>query len=196
MPYYTFRFHNSGVGYDFCDLTLDEQEPEVRICASQSSKRKTDAGCVSQATKRLKTTIVATIGNGLVVKKSNIAHPDAGNGLFADRDFRKNELVTFYDGRQMDASESKQLADKSYLRTLHSQHSAIDGLRDASSAQGRGGGSFANDGRNEFNANVKFVSKDDSLTAVRTIYLQALRPIPKGEEIFVSYGKGYWNNRL
>ena len=55
----------------------------------------------------LRSDIMSTIGNGVIVKTSNIQN--AGLGLFADRDFEKNEPITFYDGKIIDQGEALEL---------------------------------------------------------------------------------------
>jgi len=57
----------------------------------------------------LRSGIISTIGNGVIVKSSDI--PGGGYGLFADRDFEKNEPITFYDGKIIDHKEALQLRE-------------------------------------------------------------------------------------
>lgn len=55
----------------------------------------------------LRSNKMSTIGNGVIVKTSNI--PNAGLGLFATRDFEKNEPITFMDGKIIDRNQALKL---------------------------------------------------------------------------------------
>ena len=44
--------------------------------------------------------------------------PDAGNGLFANRDFSANEVVARYEGPILSTKEAMKLEDKTYLMRL------------------------------------------------------------------------------
>ena len=55
----------------------------------------------------LRSGIVSTIENGVIVHPSSI--PNAGLGLFAYRDFEKNEPITLYDGKIIDRKEASKL---------------------------------------------------------------------------------------
>lgn len=105
---------------------------------------------------------ISTIGNGVVLKPSQIQN--AGMGLFADRDFLRDEIITFYDGpivawRKLPKAKQQwsNFPDdvKSHIRKLFKDHyflwgnADMDGnlLKDISneSLKGRGGLAFAND---------------------------------------------------
>lgn len=79
-----------------------------------------------------------------------------------------------------------------HVRTLMTNFSAIDAPRKP--RRGVGGGSFANDARNSRLNNVKFVNKEcsDAVQDGMICVLEATRDIAPGEEVFVSYGAGYW----
>lgn len=162
---------------------------------------------------------LGVVGDGLEIKISTI--PGAGGGLFATREFAKNEWVTFYDGRVISHEEAKELEKTpgavSHVRKVSSMHSMIDGLRDAQLAmdENRGGGSFINDAKDVKNGNnaewmtidieqVKKIMTSYTNTSLYTIMdklsraggiviIKALRVIPAGREIFVSYGSHYWS---
>jgi len=68
-------------------------------------------------------------------------------------------------------------------------HAYIDGLR--CPQEGRGGASFANDGRGPRN-NAKFVLQHDKSQGRDRVFLKATRDIYDGEEVLVSYGRTYW----
>lgn len=109
------------------------------------------------------------------------ASPIHGNGLFATRDIPKNALVTFYDGARV-SWEVARRSEPSYMRGVVFGHEAVDGLR--APEAGRGAGSFANHAPRHPNA-VYWVRDD-------VVWIKAARPIAAGEEITVSYGRGYW----
>jgi SET domain-containing protein len=132
-------------------------------------------------------------GNDIEVKTSTIK--GAGNGLFAMRHFRKNEVITFYDGDLIDWKEAMDLRkdnNSTHVRTIHFGHCAIDGLKLPKS--GRGGGSFANDGTKDTLNNSAFKIHFQKEYAKDVVFLKATRAIMIGEEIFLNYGMGYWRN--
>ena len=152
---------------------------------------------------------VAVIGNGVEVKASTI--PGALSGLFASRFFAKNEIITEYDGKVITEDEAKDRFREhgpSHLKTLLSKFAVIDG--NISPAFGRGGGSFANDVGFDAKSglytskhpyyNVVYVhrtlaavpSRRTGMPVLGGVWLKATRDIAPGEEIFVSYGKGFW----
>lgn len=125
--------------------------------------------------------------------------PDAGLGLFADTKFRCGDIITYYDGHWLTRREAEALASKTHLRTLSSSYSAIDGLR--TPIPGRGGASFANDGRDALCNNSTFHTwilngkagePDPIFPELNLVVLRAKRDINMGEEILVSYGRQYW----
>lgn len=81
-------------------------------------------------------------------------------GLWTDRFFPKNSLITEYSGDLIDHSTAKQLRDKnqhSHIRALNSLHTYIDGIKQPQ--QGMGGASFANDARDVNKNNAVFATK-------------------------------------
>ncbi|MET4694264.1 SET domain-containing protein [Endozoicomonas lisbonensis] len=131
-----------------------------------------------------------SIGHGLTVSESTIA--GAGNGLFADQDIDKGEFITWYGGPviNVDSEEREKLSehyeDWSHLAGID-RHTVIQSPKQPE--PGMGGGGFINDGINIFTPpNVTFVP----ISERQCIYIKSLRPIDKGEELFVSYGTDYW----
>lgn len=149
----------------------------------------TDEDVRQMPAKRSKKNSSAVIGNGVELRPSQI--PNAGVGLFATRNFERNELITEYEGEQIDWKEAQRRRDQgrdSHIKSLAYGYVAIDGLKDPSTATGFGGGSFANDPyKSEFTDNAKFVIKEDKKQGRDRIWLQALHYIDAGEEIFVDY---------
>jgi len=132
------------------------------------------------------------IGYQVEVKPSQIKH--AGLGLYSKIVFRKGQAITEYDGKIIDWDQAKELREKkqaTHVRTLVSQFYCIDGLKKP--LVGRGGGSFCNDSRGSgFANNATFKKKYDSGGIRDQVFIVAKRDIEPGEEIFVSYGTGYW----
>jgi hypothetical protein len=124
--------------------------------------------------------------------------PDAGFGLFAGRDFKKNERITFYGGAKLDLEEANELflnnKDWRYLRAVEVKHSYIDGFRGIDLFKFSLPdlcASAANDARGPRN-NTMYSRQWNEKIAEYQICLKALRDIEKGEEIFVGYGATYW----
>jgi len=140
-----------------------------------------------------------TIGAGVSVRASRLR--DAGNGLFADCAFAVGALVTEYDGTRISFAEARTATrdERSHYRSLQSRISVIAGLREPEA--GRGGGSFVNDARTPARTNAQFVTlrllttepvftrvPDDQIA----VALVATRTIADDEEVYASYGTGYW----
>lgn len=173
--------------------------------------------------------------------------PNAGNGVFAGRDFSRDEMITYYDGPVVPYEEaSKQEIKTHHIAIVHGQSYVIVGnlllenrkpiTNPAIELANLGVGAFLNDSRDEGKNNVEFVILDmkgnqkiwvdmvksarmrdpSNRTSVRTlmpqfdelivtrpsirekfrllrrmIVVRALRDIARGEELFVSYGRGY-----
>ena len=151
---------------------------------------------------------VAVIGEGVEIKKSSIIGAD--RGLFASRAFSRNEVITEYDGEVIsthEASARRARNGPGHLKTLLPQFAVLDG--NIVPEAGRGGGSFANDigfdvvehtyTRNHPRHNAVYThrvlpipSKRTGIAVLGSVWLKAMRDIREGEEIFVSYGKGFW----
>lgn len=137
-----------------------------------------------------------TIGHGIEILPSKI--PKAGLGLFATRAFKKNEIITFYDGPIIEYKEAlrrRELKTDSHLRTLNVFCTCIDGI--TVPKKGLGGASFANDAKGILKMkgvvnNSKLVSKTHPTTQTTMVVLKALAPIQPKQEIFASYGRTYW----
>ena len=134
-----------------------------------------------------------SIGNGLVVKHS--ALPGSRNGVFVSHDVSAGEFITWYDGTVIDVSAEERrelLTDYEYWSHLISidQYTLIQGIKKPPSTPGFGLGSLINDGPiSGIPDNVEFVK----LLKQKEVYIKAKRFIKKGEELFVSYGKSYWD---
>ena len=123
--------------------------------------------------------------------------PNAGRGLFAAREFKRDEVVVKYEGGAVESTgEAMRVSDKSYLMKLspglyvNSPDSwwfeRIAQVNNGDeSATKCGLGRFLNDSTPY---NVYFDKKPEEKCA----YAVAMRDIKSGEELFVSYGKMYW----
>lgn len=160
---------------------------------------------------------IARLGFGVEINVSAI--PNAGYGLFASRRFRKNEIITYYDGAVAPRIEPSEIQPKykSHAReinkfyTMFGDYTAsgvqldLDDPAQRLMLQGTGGASRANaqigvcsDGNNadwltvrsKYNQENPF--QQNPFDIVVLIY--AKRRIEPGEEIFVSYGEDYWKN--
>jgi len=144
----------------------------------------------------------AVLGRGVVVKKSTI--PGAGNGLFTTKVFQPGASVTEYDGVIIGRTEAVKLREKgeaTHCRSL-GYHLVIDGreidVEKGDGGIGRGGGAFANHGGSA-SINSHFVTRQQlegvsrkGLQSLDRVFIVADRELAAGEEVMVSYGKGFW----
>ena len=119
----------------------------------------------------------------LQVKKSSI--PNSGKGLFAKRDYKKNEVIGQYTGERLTA---KQLQDRYGYSTAPYALQVGSMIIDA--ACSRGIMSLANAKKQKANTNAKLVNKSTSAG----VNVRATRKIKKGKEIFLHYGNDYWKS--
>ncbi len=165
----------------------------------KSSDRKTDDYCLVGNTELKKRKIIpkkselGSIGNGLAVKHSSL--PGSRNGVFVCNDVNIGEYITWYDGEVLDVSSvdrKKLLTDYGYWSHLISvdQYTLIQGIKKTPSETGIGLGSLINDGPiSGIPGNVEYVKLPDR----KAVYIRSKRFIKKGEEVFISYGKSYWD---
>jgi len=128
----------------------------------------------------------------LLVKPSTL--PDAGRGLFADHDFAKGQRITEYCGELIDHKQALALRAEGkaqYVRVVEAQHSYIDGIKDPTQISSAGWASMAN---HSDAPNAVFDRVWEKSKAQYRVFIKAKRAIAKGEEIFVNYGKGYWES--
>jgi uncharacterized protein len=123
----------------------------------------------------------------LHVKKSTL--PGAGKGLFTDKDIKKGEIVCEYEGEKItwkDAIERNDHHKGGYVFYI-SAKKCIDAYTYKNTF-----GRYANDaaGVNRVdglrNNSVYDIIKDK-------VFIRATRNIKANSEIFVSYGRAYWN---
>jgi len=117
-----------------------------------------------------------------VIKKSGI--PGAGKGLFAKRDFKKNEVLGEYYGEELSA---KQLTERYGQSTA--PYALLAGGKIIDSACKRSLMSVANAKKNLEQANAKF---SNNINANGRVNVRAKKKIKAGKEVFVHYGSDYW----
>jgi hypothetical protein len=161
-------------------------------------------------------------GVNLEIRPSMLA--GAGNGLFALRDFAVGEPITEYYGELItfeEAIERKKKEGDSHIRSHIQRYWYIDGshmkdgtpiINAANQLHGKGGAAIANH-KDKKHANSRYDFYDSpvneerfnqwmggnktiqQLPEERTTYITATKPIKKGDEIFVDYGREYWERR-
>ncbi len=120
----------------------------------------------------------------LIVKKSKL--PNAGKGLFTKQDIPKGVRIVEYKGKLRRWKEVKHLDGYNGYLMYITRNAVID-ARPVVKTFGR----YANDANGFVKVkglrnNAEYVSEGNKC------YIEALRTIKKGEEIFVSYGKDFW----
>jgi hypothetical protein len=117
-------------------------------------------------------------------------------GLFATKDFCKNDFITRYVGKTISWAEAKRRKksnDVSHVRRLLPFVSAVDGDTKGVITPGKGGGSWINDPRDNRKVNSTYETKELSRSnPTPIIVMKATKNIKRGTEIFASYGAGYW----
>ena len=118
------------------------------------------------------------------VKPSSLG-PQAGLGLFAKRDFARGDVLCYYIGEKLGGRQASGLKDRAYLMRL-CKNLSIDAGKSI-----QVGARYINDNADKSKINVRFQKEPDLCRAS----VVALRDMQQGEEVFVSYGKGYWKQR-
>jgi SET domain-containing protein len=129
---------------------------------------------------------MALLEKQLVVKKSTLK--GAGKGLFTTKPIPKGTRIVEYKGKRTtweEASSGKTF--NGYIYYIN-KNLVID-AKLTPDALAR----YANDARGlsrqeGISNNCKYVVYDDD-----TVYIESFRNIPEGGEIFVGYGKEYWD---
>jgi SET domain-containing protein len=156
-------------------------------CHRCEAINKNGARCKKNTCKMLPTChIHARSLYGLQVKTSTI--PESGLGLFARKEFQKNELIAPYNGQlltkhELDARYGSE--DKAGDFAPYAVQMSRDKYMDC--ACERGIGSYAN-AHNSRNNNSRYAIQNTN----NTVVLRATKKIREGQEIFVSYGRNYF----
>ena len=121
------------------------------------------------------------VEDGIGIRASKI--PNAGQGLFALREFTRGQCIALYTGDRI--IDNGGASSGPYMLQLTNAE-ILDAAR-----TNTGYGRWANDPRGStMNANAEFCVD----RARRTAYLRATRAIRAGEEILVPYGASYWRH--
>lgn len=121
----------------------------------------------------------------LFIKRSGI--PKAGKGLFTKVDIPKGAVITEYEGETTTWKKAQQSNEfNGYVFYINKNH-VID-ARPYTKSFAR----YINDAKgitriDGLKNNSKYVNEDNR------IFIEAIKDIPAGSEIFVSYKKDYWD---
>jgi len=123
----------------------------------------------------------------VAVKKSSI--PNAGMGLYAERDYKKGETVAKYSGKKV-APGSRKYKDSQY-KFQYSKDSVL-----VSNSTQDEVGRYANTCRKKEKKDKVCAGNNARFKAHKrngriSVRIAASKPIKKGQEIFVSYGAGF-----
>lgn len=128
---------------------------------------------------------MALLEEQLIVKRSTLK--GAGKGLFTKRDIPRGTKIVEYKGKVTNWKEvNSQEGTNGYIYYVNRNH-VIDALP-AKAAIAR----YANDARGI----VRTVGINNNCTYIiegRKVYIKSMRRIAAGSEIFVGYGKEYWD---
>jgi hypothetical protein len=136
-----------------------------------------------------------------IAERSDEASHIWGTGLWAERDIKAGEWITFYDGVHLtfdDALHLKHQGKWGHIRKITAMHLSIDGYADPHFAikEMRGAAQFANDWHSSgFSKNCSLSNTMTSPKALHThemVLLIAVRDIIAGSELWTDYGRGYW----
>jgi len=121
----------------------------------------------------------------LTIKRSSLKN--AGKGLFTTKDIRKGTRIVEYKGRIRTWKEIRnEPSFNGYVFYINRNH-VIDAKRTI-----RGKARYANDARG-----VSYTTGTQNNCKYeqdgKRIYITAIKNIPAGSELFVGYGKEYWD---
>jgi SET domain-containing protein len=126
---------------------------------------------------------MALLEKELEIKKSIL--PAAGKGLFTKTAIPKGTRIVEYKGRSTTWKEVKYDYKNGYIYTIDAEH-VID-AKTYKKALGR----YANDARG-FTTLRGITNNSRYVVDGLKVFIEATKDIPAGSEIFVSYGKEYW----
>lgn len=127
---------------------------------------------------------MALLEKHLVVKESTI--PESGKGLFTKKFIPKGTRIVEYKGKITDWKTVKNNSDNGYIYMVSNNH-VID-AQNHTKAFAR----YANDARGI--SRVKGITNNCNYVNDGTkVYIESIKDIPAGSEIFVAYGKDYWD---
>ena len=128
---------------------------------------------------------MAYLEKHLVVNRSSL--PDAGKGLFTTVDIPKGTRIVEYKGRRVAWKDvNNDNGRNGYIFYIYKDH-VIDAEKDKNALA-----RYANDARGlSIVAGLSNNSKYEIDNG--KVYIESFRNIPAGAEIFVGYGKEYWD---
>jgi uncharacterized protein len=121
----------------------------------------------------------------LYTKASQI--PNAGKGLYTKKDIAKGDRIVEYTGRVSSWKDAYHQDGANPYIFFASRNHVIDASVDVNSL-----GRYANDARGltrikGLNNNCSFIKEG------KRVFIEADKNIPAGSELFVGYGKEYWD---
>jgi len=127
---------------------------------------------------------MALLEKHLFIKRSTL--PNAGKGLFTKTEIAKGTRIVEYKGKRRTWKDVKHLDGYNGYLMYITRNAVID-AEPAMHTFGR----YANDARGFVKVpglrnNCEYVSEG------KKCYIEAMRTIKKGEELFVGYGKEFW----
>lgn len=127
--------------------------------------------------------------DGLTIAKSQL--PGAGWGAYAWREYKKNEQLGEYLGRELTPEEAEVSKSHYLMDTPDGEHviDAKDAWRNGFSLIAYVNDLTRDNKKAGFSYNSEFREGKNN-----DIWLDAIKPIHKGDEIFASYGKKYWSD--
>ena len=136
--------------------------------------------------------LISTVGKGLDVRISRI--PNSGRGVFALRNFEQGEIVTLYFGHPFGEAHRKLLQEEgrgTHAKPVDFKHKYLDGVK--SVFMGMHAAQLLNQGSSEA-CNCDWATLElRSNNAEKILAIRAVRDIKAGEELYISYGKKYWD---
>lgn len=120
----------------------------------------------------------------LKIKKSKI--PNAGKGVFTKIDLKKGQFVCEIIGEIVTVKEYNQRLKNNLTKEGYSIE--ISSRRQLDTWNHECAGKYINDAHlSKFKNNCELCIDEDE-----TVYVQTLKKIKKGEELYISYGEDYW----
>ncbi len=127
---------------------------------------------------------MALLEKYLVVKESTI--PESGKGLFTKKFIPRGTRIVEYKGKITDWKSVKHDSDNGYIYSVNDGH-VIDASKHVKAFA-----RYANDARGI--SRVKGITNNcNYVNDGLKVYIEAIKDIPAGSEIFVGYGKEYWD---
>ena len=123
----------------------------------------------------------------LQIKTSQI--PNSGNGLYTTQDIKKGQVIVPYGGKVITIEEYRE-SGSTYGIHINKKY-ILDG---ASTQSGLGRWANSCTSRNKKSKDCRGNNAKIAINAKNmTANLKATRNISSGEEIFLSYGRGFWS---